>query len=176
MFKAAIIQNERFFTLRKRAMWLTLLLSPIWGFFIFMDPTLEDNRIFVGALVLGLLIIGGVSTYLFLQMKKARGTDELRADEQKIEIVRANKVEEHLLQQVKRIEVKMDFNDLHDGLAKQFKKDGAKNYLELDGDPARRWYLFLDSGYMQKQLEKLIAVWRQRGIEVLVVGEQVTAA
>ena len=172
MFKAAIIQNERFFTLRKRAMWFTLLLLPVWTYFTFFDPVLESNWLLIGILTLGMLVFGGASIFLFYKMKEAKGTHELRADENKIEIVRGSKVEEHSLQGVKRMEIKMDFNEMNGGITEHFKEGRTKNYIELDGDRSQRWYLFLDSAYMQRQLEKLIVQWRLQGIDVTVVGER----
>lgn len=175
MFKGIIIENKKFYRLKKYSSWIST-------FFIFsvlllnhtISKTLFENSIekwryeyvYISAILFTLFL----SFKLTSKQKKLIGQHRIEIDEHLIKIFNVQtKTEEKIeFNQVEKICVRQKyFMDAGNEFQVNKDKEPHSNFISIIREGKLKTYLFqIDSYYMANQINKLIPLWKNHGYSV----------
>lgn len=170
MFKAKLIENERYYKLRGKQALLMLLPS----FFIGIIVNFYQIPFWITSLVVVFYLL---TAFLIRKNQKAMeflvGDKFLEIDEQEIRIVSKKKTPNEIINlgNFNKIIIPQQGYSIPQETIKEVGKEitgtTKKNYLILRNDNQERKFDFeIESYYMIKQLEKLIKNWSTKGYEI----------
>ena len=168
-FKAQLIEDEGFYSVKR----VITILSIVSGFFVGLFSSSVTNKVYY---VIPLLVIVGIILYFQLRYKKQMdqklGQRKILIDLKSIEI---KGKDDQSLQKIEidsrdHIIVKDTYQIPEETLRSSLNEmagDPTKNYIILkkNGDEHRFEFL-VDSHYMITQLNKLIHLWKEKGVSI----------
>jgi hypothetical protein len=169
MFKAKLIDNERYYSYRSRQLIILviayLVLIPVFNFFEL--PTwlnLCALVIYVGVLVLMFKNQNMMNTLLGNRIVEISGSQI------KIKNLSKAKEETIMLDEVERLilmeEYMFPMEEL-EAIGKELSGKAKKNYLIVEQNGrSRKLHFEIESYYMINQLNKLIQTWKQSGLNI----------
>ena len=173
MFKAKLIADQKFHSLRRRAIIISLLAIP---FLALINPMIRLSWYWY------VLLIGILVSYFFYQRKDQREMariieDQIEIDPIKI-VVKNNKGEtttELLLKDADRILVKEKYllpddeiKDIYHTMLSNY----LRNFISIEkNNSVTTFEFYLDSHFMIKQLQKIVDQWIEEKLPVLVVPD-----
>lgn len=169
MFKAKLIENEKYYKLQRKQLFLTILLFiPIYLFVSFYKIP-----IWVTILIIGIF----VATVIFTSRNQKRinsilGNKLIEIDMDEIRINSKNGATEESikLDEVERMILKNEYSIPQETLkemGQELTGNIKQNFIILYKDSQKRQFDFeIDSYYMINQLNKLIETWRTKGYKI----------
>ena len=172
MFKAKLIENKKYYQLRVKQAWLSLIptiaIGPIANFYQF------PAWIFISA-VLVCALSSLVVFRILKQMKKLSEQNAIEMNEKEIKIksLSNGKSERIALDELEKIMIQSEYRipqDSYKDYGNEILGNPKENYLILCNNETERKIDFeIESHYMLTQLNKLITSWSQTGIKIEIV-------
>jgi len=172
MFKAKLIENESYYTLKRKQLLFILLPSIPMGFIVnFYNMPISLTILMLGIYILTLILMKRNSNQLGLLL----GNKKIEIDEKQIKIKSKSGIQEKMidLDSVDKLIIKDNYS-MPQEIIKEVSEDISgkqkKNYLVVHANNQKLQFDFeIDSYYMANQLNKIIATWKTSGynIEIL---------
>lgn len=169
MFKAKLIENEKYYKLQRKQLFLTILLFIQ----IYLFVSFYKIPIWVTILIIGIF----VATVIFTSRNQKRinsilGNKLIEIDMDEIRINSKNGATEESikLDEVERMILKNEYSIPQETLkemGQELTGNIKQNFIILYKDSQKRQFDFeIDSYYMINQLNKLIETWRTKGYKI----------
>jgi len=170
MFKAKLINNQKYYTLRRKQTWLMLLPSIPIGLMVNYMAFPIWVAILVVASYVALIVYATKNEKLLNAML---GIQTIEMDENEIRIKSKNGVSREVipLEEIEELKIPGEYGIPQDSM-KDFTNELAgkpkQNHLIVKYKNEERKFDFeLNSHYMIKQLDKIIDNWSNRGLKII---------
>ena len=165
MFKAQLIDNEDYYRLQSKMLWLTFL--PI-GAMLLVVVFYEPTKVYLTLLILIFLIRYLIFNKIKKAIKEKKGEKQIEVDDDEIRIIAKNgQIEETItLNHFNKYIVKYKLV-IPDEITNAYLFRPTKKFLILEREGQKReWDFEVGSDYMINQLNKIIENWKGRGMVV----------
>ena len=169
MFKASLIENQKYYNLKRKLLLIGIPSSILIGFIVnfWQFPFLGFTVILV--ITIGIIFIQNRINKRISVFSKNRG---IEIDNEFIRIKsKSGDIEEQInIDSVNKIVVKNNYSIPEENLKEIFREmkgDQLKNFIIINiGGQSKKFEFTMDSYYMIEQIKKVISHWQTKGINI----------
>ncbi len=166
MFKAYIIENEKYYQFQKYSFWTFLVFNPIM-YIIFASLRIRDEW-FVFTIFLFVIIM--VLLALKFKPSKMINRHKIVISENLIQILnkKGEVIEEFAIDENSEMTVKSNYNlDVEEISFRKRKQNTIGNYIIIkNGDIVKKIYFVIDTYFMLNRLNGLVNKWENMGLHL----------